>query len=265
MAVRVVAVQTIPELLSEVEKLKPTGLWLFRGVADIERHTLLPSIGRALRGGRPVLPPREVAAFQRFQRVNRLRPELAGLSQLEWLALAQHEGVPTRLLDWTLNPLVAAHFVLGEYGLARTVGAGYIRAVIKKFLPSTDADAAVPDGATFTSLTPITGGIYAVRAPRDASPAAEERPFNTRSVTLVQPSDVSERVRRQLSLFTLHPNPAKAWRPKECVVFTVDMHAKQEWREALPILGISRETLFPSHDAYASRIAWNLKWNHRLL
>jgi len=56
----------------------------------------------------------------------------------EWLSLAQHHGVATRLLDWTFSPFIAVHFAIDtEFDMDKDAAIWCVnRAESKKFLPA---------------------------------------------------------------------------------------------------------------------------------
>jgi hypothetical protein len=83
--------------------------WWFRGHADAE-WTLLPKIRRDYTDiDERVLSNNFYANAQSRHSNCPLEDDFAG-----WIALMQHYGLPTRLLDWSKSPLVAAFFCVSR-------------------------------------------------------------------------------------------------------------------------------------------------------
>lgn len=87
--------------------------WVFRGVSDAS-FKLEPSIEGIAKDGQTGWATLEVNVGDEFKSRAHMHmgPTLIPEDELTWLALMQHYGIPTRLLDFTFSPFVASYFAV---------------------------------------------------------------------------------------------------------------------------------------------------------
>ena len=169
-------------------------------------------------------------------------------SPWNWLALAQHHGLPTRLLDWTFSPFVALHFAtehphwFHEDSVIWCVD--FFRA--KEFLPLSLRDVLEREGANvFTAemLGQVAEGL------REFDQLAPE-PF----VAFFEPPSLDDRIVNQFALFSLMSSPKatlNTWLKDHNDLWRrVVIPAKLKWeiRDKLDQANITERVLYPGLD-----------------
>lgn len=200
---------------------------LFRGQrAD---WPLVPKLAR-LDADRPILDTeKEMLKIFKQQSVPFLRTQPT--TEWDWLALAQHFGLATRLLDWTLNPLVALWFTTRK---PAEVG---------------------------------KDGVVWVFRPTDDDFAQEsEDPFSGDRTKAFRPKHITDRIRVQSGYFTVHKfmssankflnfNTIKRYKV-QLTKLTIPSKAFPEMRYRLDQFGVNQSVLFPDLDGLCAHTQW---------
>jgi hypothetical protein len=198
--------------------------WIFRGHADA-KWELKPKVGR------PPFQGREMLLFVSWKRlaIEHL-PSHVG-SEWDWLAIAQHHGLATRLLDWTTNPLNAAYFAVRE----QRPGPAVIHA------------AAFDLAFGGSSLSDFKG------------------PLDVSGVAIFRPRGVVPRIVRQGGLFTIHgppDQPLEVYARDKIVTMDRILIAESyrlKLRAELARYGIHSASLFPDLDNLSSYLNWKVE------
>lgn len=207
------------KLLQFVQE-RPAPKWVFRG--QLQPWPLKPSVGRASNYSLV----RELQLFNEFKRVaNPMVDRRQLISDWDWLFLAQHHGLPTRLLDWTSNPLIAIYFAC---------------------LPSPNSKR---DGEVVA--------VDTVDVELFSESEASESPFDIVQTKFMLPTVVAPRIAAQRGLFSVHHAPSTAWRLREKTTRKPILSGdKTAFREFLFGMGIDAAMVMADLDGISANLAW---------
>lgn len=223
-------VESFAQLHEELQQFRDDNTWIYRGQGRTD-WPLIPSAGRPPFAGRD-----DLKYFEGWKRrAARFINPATIQNDWQWLQIAQHHGLPTRLLDWTWGPLVATFFALWK----------------PRGNQSKETDAVV----------------YAYRW--DGHYVSDEtRIAEVKTVSLVKSTEIASRISSQNALFTVHPNPTESMIVDENSIKTIIIKASAQ-RELLRELnhyGVNRASIFEDLDGLSEHISWsiadNSNWTH---
>ena len=220
----------------------------YRGVSN-KNHKLIPSAGRVLPKHAGISLIFEYEMFSEFMREMPIFEP--NKTDLEYAIIAQHHGLPTRLLDWTTNPLVALYFS----SISRdgdTDGCVYclkdnVRKVHEKDINYTKMLVKSPDKRV----------VYSSSAPHlQLSPYFDKitQDLFGFKYAIFKPHSITQRVSRQMSFFTIHSNPFSPIEDDILLKIIIKKKFKEGIIDELSGFGINTYSLFPCVEGLAAEL-----------
>jgi FRG domain len=257
-----VRIQSWPELVFELSRFH-NSLWIFRGVSS-EKHDLISKIGRPETVSvmheiekKFDLKELEQRIFKQFRA--RAMPHINGNSNdWELLAIAQHHGLPTRLLDWTRNPFTAAFFAMVD---SDTEDWKVIDSLHDSDLIDEDWSSLASSGKNSSEF--VRDGCAVIYA-WYASAALDQKDFPNpfegyKEVMLLNPPHIDKRIVAQDGVFTVFPEPGIPLPKVKTRRILIQKKHRVVFLKRLFRMGIHHASLFPDLDGIASHLFWRLR------
>jgi FRG domain-containing protein len=214
--------------------------WVYRGLGD-STFQLVPGVART----NLYRETQERTILEIFDRRANEFLDTHSLSDWDKLALAQHHGLPTRLLDWTTNPLVGAYFAITAKPGLREYREG---------------SPAVKVLATPESVrVPARVVAWRVSSHSVINPLIDEDPFALTEIKFLLPRALTTRIVTQGGLFSVHHAPPNAWTEpllSEKDIFDIPGEMRAFFRRKLFYLGIDDQRIMGGLDGLCARLAW---------
>lgn len=239
-----IRIDSIGDLSREVKGLVDSSRkWLFRGQSDA-RWDLLPSVHR----GYSSQQERYLTNEFRVRARSRYPACPSNDDYPGWLALMQHYGLPTRLLDWTYSPLVAAFFSVHPDYAAPQGEAGCDACVW--VLSAGELNAS-------QGFEPLIFPLDAASYQPLIAPAFKNRE-EPDTVGVAMAIEHDPRIQLQQGAFTVHscrkPLNRLAGSDRLLRKFVIQQHAVQALFDELSLLGMRKSNLFPDLASLTSEL-----------
>ncbi len=166
----------------------------------------------------------ERSSLLEFKRLSLPHISYEPKDEWEWLSLAQHHGLATRLLDWTINPLVAAYF---------------------------------------SSQMPYheDSVIYVFDEYSLEQNNVNTDPFLLENNVVYRPRHTNHRMTAQSGIFTAHSDPQKPFENKTLQRWVIKSEMVIPLKTMTDVYGVNQSTIFPGIDSICHDIHERLVWN----